>query len=138
MSPIKKSIPLFDSGVHQNSIVKARLLLCFVPLEDGEAAKAIQNLDAFVEEFKDSPEVPAAVFFKGAILMQDRRLEEARKVFDDLRNRFPKHEKAYEADKAIDIIDAQLKAEAAAAAAATTAQPAPPAPTSSPTNPSGT
>ena len=45
--------------------------------------------------------------------MQDGKLQEARRAFEDVRTRFPKDAKAYEADKAIDAIDARLKAGAA-------------------------
>jgi len=99
-----------DPRNERGRLVQARLMLAVVPLEDGDSAQAIKNLRQFIEEFKDSPQAPTALYAVGAILMQDGKLQEARRVFEDVRTRFPKDAKAYEADKAIDAIDARLKA----------------------------
>jgi thiol-disulfide isomerase/thioredoxin len=89
---------------------QAALLLAVVPTEDGEPETALKNIDSWMEEYKDSPEMPSALFFRGTILQKDGKLLEARRVYDDLRTRFPQSLKAYEADKAIDAIDARIKA----------------------------
>jgi tetratricopeptide (TPR) repeat protein len=123
--PYLKRAAALDPRNERGRLAKARLLLAVVPLEDGDAAAALKNLEQYLVDFRDSPEVPAAVYYQGVILMQDGRLEEARRVFDDLRTQFPKHVKAYEADKAIDLIDARLKAAKAAAKAPPAKTPAP-------------
>ncbi len=92
---------------------QARLILAAVPLEDGDSALALANIAAYLKEFKDAPEVPVAIFYQGTILFQDGKLEESRGYFEQIRQRFPKHPKAYDADKAIESIDARLKAKAA-------------------------
>ncbi len=89
---------------------QARLLLAVVPLEDGKSAEALQNIEMYLKQFKDAPEVPVAVWYQGTILFQDGRLEEAREYFVKILRTFPTHRKAYEADKAIEAIDARLKA----------------------------
>ena len=89
---------------------QARLILAVVPLEDGGSAQALKNIEAYLAEFKDAPEVPVAVWYQGTILFQDGRLEEARAYFVKILRDFPTHRKAYEADKAIEAIDARLKA----------------------------
>ena len=104
-----------DPRNEHGRLSRARLLLAVVPVEDGDSALALKNLAAFMEEFKDAPEIPAAMFFQGEILFGDAKMDpekllKARGVFDALRTRFPKDVKAYEADRAIDVIDARLKA----------------------------
>ena len=106
---------------------QARLLLAVVPLEDGDAALAMANIEAYLKEFKDAPEVPVAVFYQGTILFQDGKLAESRRYFEEVRQRFPTHPKAYDADKAIEAIDVRLKA-LKAAPPATPKAAAPPAP----------
>ena len=54
--------------------------------------------------------MPVAIWYQGTILFQDGRLEEARAYFVKILRQFPTHRKAYEADKAIEAIDARLKA----------------------------
>jgi len=90
---------------------QARLLLAVVPLEDGNSKKALANLKGWLEAFPDAPEAPVAVWYQGTILYRDGRLAEAKRYFESLIDRFPKHPKAYEADKAIEHIDARLRAE---------------------------
>jgi tetratricopeptide (TPR) repeat protein len=104
-----------DPKNERGRLVQARLWLSIVPLEDGNAPEAMKNLRQFVEEFKDSPLVPTALHAIGSILARDGKFEEARAAFEDLRTRFPKDGMAYEADKAIDALDARLKAEKAKA-----------------------
>jgi outer membrane protein assembly factor BamD (BamD/ComL family) len=109
-----------DPRNEHGRLSQARLLLAVVPVEDGDSALALKNLAAFMEEFKDAPEIPAAMFFQGEILFGDAKMDpekllETRGVFDALRTRFPKNVKAYEADRAIDVIDARLRAIKAAA-----------------------
>jgi Tfp pilus assembly protein PilF len=93
---------------------QARLILAVVPLEEGDSQKALANLEAWLEAFPKAPEVPVAVWYQGTILYQDGRLAEAKEYFQEIIRRFPKHSKAYEADKAIGHIDARLRAKAAA------------------------
>jgi len=102
-----------DPGNALGHLDQARLILAMVPIEDGDSALALKNLDQFIADFKDSPQRANALMFKGIVLYRDGRLEEARQVFDQLRTDYPKHSKAYEADKAIEAIDARLKAKAA-------------------------
>jgi len=90
---------------------QARLLLAVVPLEDGRAKAALANLEVWLKAFPDAPEVPVAVWYQGTILYGDGRLAEAKQYFESLVKRFPKHPKAYEADKAIEHIEARLRAE---------------------------
>ncbi|MBM4018591.1 MAG: DUF255 domain-containing protein [Planctomycetes bacterium] len=99
-----------DPKNEKGRLVPARLMLALVPLEDGDAAAAIGNLRRFAEDFKDSPEAPTALYAIGTILVRDNRFKEARDAFEEVRTRFPKHARAYEADKAIDSIDARLGA----------------------------
>ncbi|MBL7141440.1 MAG: tetratricopeptide repeat protein, partial [Planctomycetes bacterium] len=94
---------------------QARLILAVVPLEKGRSQEALANIDAYLKEFPDAPEVPVAVWYQGTILFQDNRLTEARAYFEEILRRFPKHPKAYEADKAIERIDVMLRAREAAA-----------------------
>jgi tetratricopeptide (TPR) repeat protein len=108
--PYLKRIVDLDPKNEKGHLDAARLLLAMAPAEDGDVELAIKNLDTFMATYKDSPETQSALMFKGQILAGDGRILEARKVFDDLRERFPTSEKAYEADKAIDEIDAVLKA----------------------------
>jgi tetratricopeptide (TPR) repeat protein len=88
---------------------QARLILALVPLADGDAALALRGLENYLREFSSAPEAPVAIFFQGTIQFQDGKLKEARKYFDQLRTEYPKHPKAYEADKVIEAIDARLK-----------------------------
>jgi tetratricopeptide (TPR) repeat protein len=113
--PYLKRIVELDPKNERGRLVQARLWLAIVPLEDGSAPDALTNLRRFVEEFKDSPQAPTALHAIGAILARDGKYEEARAAFEDLRTRFPKDVMAYEADKAIDALDARLKAEKAKA-----------------------
>ena len=108
--PYLARVVQMDPRNERGHLADARLMLAIVPLEDGNAAQALKNLRQFMEDFKDAPQAPTALYAMGAILMQDGKFQEARKVFDDVRTRFPRHEKAYQADKAIDAIDARLKA----------------------------
>jgi len=109
---LKRTVEL-DPKNERGRLVQARLWLAIMPLEDGNAPEALTNLRRFMEEFKDSPQVPAALHAIGAILVRDGKFVEARAAFEDLRTRFPKDVMAYEADKAIDALDARLKAEKA-------------------------
>jgi thiol-disulfide isomerase/thioredoxin len=88
---------------------QVRLLLAMVPLEAGDADAALANLDAWMQKFPDADVLPLAVHFKGTILYRLGRLRDARAVFERLRADFPKHPKAYEADKAVEHIDALLR-----------------------------
>ena len=136
---LKRACELDPRNEH-GRLSQARLLLAVVPVEDGDAALALKNLAAYMEEFKDSPEMPSAMFFQGEIMLGDAKMDpekllQARQVFDALRTQFPKHIKAYKADRAIDVIDARLRAIKAAAGkkepepkAAPPAPPAVPAP----------
>jgi len=108
---------------------QARLILAVVPLEKGRSEEALANIDAYLKEFPDAPEVPVAVWYQGTILFQDNRLTEARPYFEEILRRFPKHPKAYEADEAIERIDAMLRVQGAASKNGpkpTAPQPAPP------------
>jgi tetratricopeptide (TPR) repeat protein len=89
---------------------QAVLMLAVVPLEDGNVGKTLDNLDTYLRVFEGAPEVPVALHLKGTVLYRDGRLKESRAVFEELRQKFPKHRMAYEADKAIEAIDARLRA----------------------------
>lgn len=106
---------------------QARLLLAVVPLEDGDSALVLRNIDQWLREFKSAPEAPVAVFYQGTILFQDGKLREARVYFEQLRKEYPKHPKAYDADKAIEAIDARLRLMEQAKKAPPEAPPKPPA-----------
>jgi tetratricopeptide (TPR) repeat protein len=114
---LKRTVEL-DPKNERGRLEQSRLWLAIVPLEDGNAPDALKNLRQFVEEFskKGSPHVPTALHAIGAILARDGKFEEARQAFEDLRTRFPKDAMAYEADKAIDALDARMKGENAPAA----------------------
>ncbi|MFO8014182.1 MAG: thioredoxin family protein [Phycisphaerae bacterium] len=90
---------------------QARLILAVVPLEEGDSQKALANLEAWLEAFPDAPEVPVAIWYQGTILYQDGKLAEAKGYFEEIIRRFPKHAKAYEADKAIGFIERRMRAE---------------------------
>jgi len=108
---LKRAAELDPKDAHGH-LHQSRLLLALVPLEDGDVGQALKNLGAFLDEFKDAPEVPTAMFVIGNVLYKDGKLQDARQVYERLRTAFPTHLKAYEADKAIDLIDARLKAQA--------------------------
>ncbi|MCX5655449.1 MAG: thioredoxin family protein [Planctomycetota bacterium] len=127
---LKRTVEL-DPKNERGRLVQARLWLAIVPLEDGDAPQAIRNLRQFAEEFKDSPLVPTALHAIGAILARDGKFQEARQAFEDLRTRFPRDVMAYEADKAIDGLDARLKAEKEAPPAKPASPPEEPAPAAS-------
>ena len=99
-----------DNGNGRRS--QARLILAIVPLEEGKSEQALANLETWLKEFPDAPEAPVAVWYEGTILFQDNRLAEAKRYFKEILRRFPKHPKAYEADKAIEFIEAKLRAKA--------------------------
>ena len=94
-------------------LAQARLILAVVPLEDGGSEQALKNIEAYLKQFKDAPQIPVAIWYQGTILFQDGRLKEARDYFVKILRKFPTHRKAYEADKAIEAIDARLKADKA-------------------------
>jgi len=119
---LEKAAQLDPENAHGRQS-QARLILAVVPLEDGNSALALANLEDYLEAFGDAPEAPVAVWYQGAILYQDGRLEEAKRYFQALIQRFPKHHKAYEADKAIEHIDARLRAEAEAGEGAKPSEP---------------
>ena len=110
--PYLKKAAELDPGNARGRRSQARLLLALVPLEDGDSAAALKELNQYLMEFDKAPEVPTAMYFIGTVLFRDGKLEESRRMFEGLRTRFPKHLKAYEADKAIDVIDARLRAKA--------------------------
>lgn len=110
---LEKAAELDPRNVHGRTS-QARLILAVVPLETGKSAEALANLDAWLREFADAAEAPVAIWYQGTILYQDGRLVEARRYFQRIITQFPKHVKAYEADKAIEHIEARLRAEAAA------------------------
>jgi tetratricopeptide (TPR) repeat protein len=89
---------------------QAVLMLAMVPLEDGDVKTTLENLDTYLRQFRGAPEAPLALHFKGTVLYRDGRLHESRAVFEQLRQTFPKHRMAYEADKAIAAIEARLRA----------------------------
>lgn len=152
--PSLRRVAELDPKNEKGRLAWARLLLAVMPVEEPDPqkvaeniAKALKDLDAWMVEFKDSPDVPQAMLFKGKILFNDGQLVEARETFEELRTRYVSSIRAYEADKAIDQIDEMLKdqsdahkkaveAEKKAAATATSALGAPPAPT--PTAPAPT
>ena len=109
-APYLERAAQLDPENKKGRLSQARLILAMTPLEEGDSAKTLGLLDKFEAEFKGAPEIPIAIFYRGAVLFQDGRLVEARKVFDGLRKDYPKHPQAYEADKAILAIDGRLKA----------------------------
>jgi tetratricopeptide (TPR) repeat protein len=109
-SPYLERAAQLDPENRKGRQSQARLILAMTPLEDGDSAKTLGLLDKFEAEFKGAPEIPIAIFYRGAVLFQDGQLVEARKSFDRLRKDYPKHPQAYEADKAILAIDGRLKA----------------------------
>lgn len=90
---------------------QALLILALVPLADGKPDDAVRNVADVLKTYPDAPETPVGLFFQGTILYQDGRFEDARTRFEELIHRYPKHPKAYEADKAVEAIDARLQAE---------------------------
>ena len=135
LNQLKRGAPYLERAAQlapkneNGRLSQARLILAVVPLEDGDSQAALRNVAAYLKEFKDAPEVPVAIWYQGTILFQDEKLEDARPYFVRLRRDFPKHRKAYEADKAIEAIDARLKAKKAEKAQPPKkAQPAPPKP----------
>ncbi len=115
---LEKAAQLDPENAHGRKS-QARLILAVVPLEDGNSALALANLEDYLDTFGEAPEAPVAVWYQGTILYQDGKLAEAKRYFGEIVRRFPKHHKAYEADKAIEHIDARLRAEAEAGEAGT-------------------
>jgi thioredoxin-like negative regulator of GroEL len=114
--PFLRRIAELDPKNEKGKLHQARLMLAMMPMEEGDTAQALKNIDAWMAEYPESPETPAAMLFKGKIFWNEGRLAEARAVLDDLRTRFPKSSKSYEADKTIDAIDARIAAAAKRAA----------------------
>jgi len=116
LNQLKRGAPYLERAAElapnneNGRLSQARLILAVVPLEDGQSAEALKNIEAYLAEFKDVPEVPVAIWYQGTILFQDGRPEEARAYFVKILRQFPTHRKAYEADKAIEAIEARLKA----------------------------
>ena len=116
LGQLKRSAPYLERAAalapnnENGRLSQARLLLAVVPLEDGESEQALKNIEAYLVQFKDAPEAPVAIWYQGTILFQDGRLEEARQYFVKILRQFPTHRKAYDADKAIEAVDARLKA----------------------------
>ena len=111
-APYLEKAAALDPDNADGRLSQARLILAVVPLEDGQSKEALANLDAWLREFADAPEAPVAVWYQGTILYRDGRLAEAKRYFRQILDRFPKHAKAYEAEKAIEHIDARLRAKA--------------------------
>lgn len=109
--PYLKRVVELDPKNEKGHLHPVRLFLALVPLEDGDSAQAIKNVQQFLTDNKDSPERPTAIYWMAAILYRDNKLKEARGIFDLLRNEYPSHRLSYDADKAIDAIDDRLKAE---------------------------
>ena len=105
---LKRAVELAPKN-ENGRLSQARLLLAVVPLEDGDSALALKNIEYWLREFRNAPEAPVAIFYQGTILFQDGKLNEARVYFERLRKEYPKHPKAYDADKAIEAIDRRLK-----------------------------
>jgi len=124
-APYLKKAADLDPQNAKGRLSQARLILAVVPLEEGLSKQALANLDAWLQEFADAPEAPVAVWYQGTILYRDGRLAEAKRYFRQILDRFPKHVKAYEAEKAIAHIDARLRAKARAGEAG--GKPKPPA-----------
>jgi len=142
LNQLKKAAPYLEKAAaldpknDRGRRSQARLILAVVPLEEGKSAEALANLEAWLREFGNAPEAPVAVWYQGTILYQDGRLNEARRYFEQIIEQFPKHTKAYEADKAIEHIDARLRGKAAGKT--DTKPPAKePAPAQSPPEPKG-
>jgi len=119
LNQLKRAAPYLERAAElapkneNGRLSQARLILAVVPLEDGKSAEALENIEAYLKQFKQTPEVPVAIWYQGTILFQDGHLEEARAYFAKILRQFPTHRKAYEADKAIEAIDARLKAKKA-------------------------
>jgi thioredoxin-related protein len=109
-APFLKKAAELDPENQAGRESQARLILAIVPLEDGNSEKTLANIEAWLEAFPDAPEVPVAIWYQGTILYQDGKLAEAKRYFQEIVRRFPKHPKAYEADKAIGHIEARLRA----------------------------
>jgi len=144
LNQLKRAAPFLERAAslapnnENGRLSQARLILAVVPLEDGESDAALKNIEAYLKQFKDAPEVPVAIWYQGTILFQDGRLEEAREYFVRILRRFPTHRKAYEADKAIEAIDARLKAKKALESKSSPPTPPsakPPTPAPPPTTP---
>ncbi len=108
-APYLEKVVALDPKGRKGRLEQATLLLAVVPLEGGDADAALEKLDAWLARFAESAYVPKAMYLQGTVLFRDLRLKAAREVFDALRERFPTHEKAYEADKAIEAIDERLR-----------------------------
>jgi tetratricopeptide (TPR) repeat protein len=108
-APYLERAAQLDADNRRGRRSQARLILALAPLEEGDSAAALRLLKQFEVDFKGDPQVPTAVFFQGAVLFQDGKLEEAREVFVRMQKEFPKHPKTYDADKAILAIDGRLK-----------------------------
>jgi tetratricopeptide (TPR) repeat protein len=133
--PYLRKVVELDPRKEGGRLRQTRLMLAMVPLEDGDSDQTLKNLAAFLDEFPGSPEAPTALYYVGAVLFRDGKLLEARRAFEAVRTKFPKDLKAYDADRAIEMIDVRLRAQAEARKAAAEKKPPAEAPKNAPDAP---
>lgn len=116
----KKAARLFDEVERQHPYsswaTKAQLLAAYAHYRANEYDEAVSALDRYIELHPASPDVPYAYYLKGlsyyeriSDIHRDQEMsEQARRVFEELVNRYPDSEYARDARLKIDLCDDHL------------------------------
>ena len=116
----KKAAKLFDEVERQHPYsswaTKAQLLAAYAHYQANEYDEAVSALDRYIELHPASPDVPYAYYLKGlsyyeriSDIHRDQEMsEQARRVFEELANRYPDSEYARDARLKIDLCDDHL------------------------------
>ncbi len=116
----KKAARLFDEVERQHPYsswaIKAQLLAAYAHYRANEYDEAVSALDRYIELHPASPDVPYAYYLKGlsyyeriSDIHRDQEMsEQARRVFEELVNRYPDSEYARDARLKIDLCDDHL------------------------------
>ncbi len=116
----KKAAKLFDEVERQHPYsswaTKAQLLAAYAHYRANEYDEAVSALDRYIELHPASPDVPYAYYLKGlsyyeriSDIHRDQEMsEQARRVFEELVNRYPDSEYARDARLKIDLCDDHL------------------------------
>jgi outer membrane protein assembly factor BamD len=116
----KKAAKLFDEVDRQHPYsswaTKAQLMAAYAHYESNDYDDAIVACDRFIELHPASPDVPYAYYLKGlsyyeriSDIHRDQEMtEQARRVFEELVNRYPESEYARDARLKIDLCNDHL------------------------------
>jgi outer membrane protein assembly factor BamD len=116
----KKAAKLFDEVERQHPYsswaTKAQLMAAYAHYRANEYDEAVAALDRYIELHPASPDVPYAYYLKGlsyyeriSDIHRDQEMsEQARRVFEELANRYPDSEYARDARLKIDLCNDHL------------------------------